>query len=235
MPGSRPFCLCIAGPNGSGKSTLTQRLRRLVPLYYWIDPDAVAAQLRLSTGADIDDVAFRQARNLRVKYASELRDFGFETVYSHQSNVEFLRALKQVGYEVHLYFICTETPAINIVRVANRVALGGHDVPRDRIVSRYSRSLVNLESSLAIFERIVLFDNSSVQGEGRVVGGVDGEQAGSFIGLRAKPHVPNWAGRAVHSAFRPGGPATSGTVHEDPILRSNQAYRAQFLNRFSFE
>jgi predicted ABC-type ATPase len=229
---SRPFCLCIAGPNGSGKSTLTKRLRKTIRLEYWIDPDAIAVQRR-SAGSDVDDAAFRQARNLRVKYASELRDFGFETVYSHQSNVEFLRALKQVGYEVHLYFICTENPQINIARVANRVALGGHDVPREKILTRYYRSLENLEHSLATFERTVLFDNSSAQGEGRVVGGIDADEAAAFIGLRPRPHVPYWAALSVYRVFVL--PSTRVTVREDPMLRSNRAERALFLNRFSFE
>jgi predicted ABC-type ATPase len=234
LPESRPFCLCIAGPNGSGKSTLTERLRKTIPLQYWIDPDVVAAQLRQSMGADAEDAAFREARNLRVKYAIELRDFGFETVYSHPSNLDFLHALKLAGYEVHLYFICTATPQINIARVANRVALGGHDVPRDKIVSRYRRSLQNLILSVAICDRIVLFDNSSVLGEGRVVGGIDRQPAGAFIGLRARPHVPAWAGRTVYSAFAPDGPATRETIREDPVLRSSQAERALHLNRFAF-
>jgi predicted ABC-type ATPase len=39
-------------------------------------------------------------------------DFGFETVFSHKSNADFLEALKTLGYEVHLYFVCTEDPRI---------------------------------------------------------------------------------------------------------------------------
>jgi predicted ABC-type ATPase len=40
-----------------------------------------------------------------------------------------------------LYFICTIDAAINIDRVKQRVILGGHDVPEEKILSRYGDSL----------------------------------------------------------------------------------------------
>jgi len=45
------------------------------------------------------------------------------------------------GYKVYLYFVSTESPYINIFRVAARKAKGGHNVPEDKIISRYYRSL----------------------------------------------------------------------------------------------
>jgi predicted ABC-type ATPase len=120
-----PFCLCLAGPNGSGKSTYAAALKSRLP--DWIDPDEIAAQLAgggIVTG-DISNAAFRAARNRRVDYAEKLGDFGFETVFSHGSNVAFLRALRRIGYTVHLYFIATEYAQINIGRVRNRAARGG--------------------------------------------------------------------------------------------------------------
>ena len=38
--------------------------------------------------------------------------------------------------------------AINIARVAQRVAQGGHDVPRDRIVARYHRTMALLPDAI---------------------------------------------------------------------------------------
>ena len=63
-----------------------------------------------------------------MRLAERLESFGFETVFSHSSNVEFLEALRVLGYDIHLFFVCTESHEINIARVENRVALGGHDV-----------------------------------------------------------------------------------------------------------
>jgi predicted ABC-type ATPase len=59
-----------------------------------------------------ESAAFATARNRRVDFAQGLLDFGFETVFSHKSNADFLEALKTLGYEVHLYFVCTEDPRI---------------------------------------------------------------------------------------------------------------------------
>ena len=155
---TRPFCLCLAGPNGSGKSTFTKRIRQLHPLDRWIDPDVVAASI------GDEATAFAAARNQRVEFAQDLLDFGFETVFSHISNADFLDALKTLGYAVHIYFVCTDDPAINVGRVKNRVRLGGHDVPENKIVERYGRALENLLYSVKKFDRIVLIDNSSANG-----------------------------------------------------------------------
>jgi predicted ABC-type ATPase len=60
---------------------------------------------------------------------------------SHPSKVALLARAQMAGYRTYLYFIATDDPAINISRVRNRVKLGGHAVPEDRIVQRYHRSL----------------------------------------------------------------------------------------------
>lgn len=66
--------------------------------------------------------------------------FTFETVLSHPSKLEFLKTIIEKGFLNYLYFICTVDPAINISRVNQRTALGGHHVPADRIESRYKKS-----------------------------------------------------------------------------------------------
>ena len=44
---------------------------------------------------------------------------------------------KEKGYFVRCYYVLTADPAINVLRVKSRVAAGGHDVPEDKIISRY--------------------------------------------------------------------------------------------------
>jgi len=46
-------------------------------------------------------------------------------------------------------------------RVASRVRAGGHDVPLDKILARYARTLDNLEKAILRLPRVTLFDNSS--------------------------------------------------------------------------
>jgi len=64
------------------------------------------------------------------------------------------------GYKVYLYFVSTESPYINIFRVAARKAKGGHNVPEDKIISRYYRSLGLLAEASQIAYQAFYFDNS---------------------------------------------------------------------------
>lgn len=191
---SNPFCLCLAGPNGSGKSTFTGRLRDFYQLSNWIDPDVVAARHNGGQRGNVSEKAsreaFKEARQKRVHHAARLEDFGFETVFSHSSNVEFLEALTILGYDVHVYFVCTESPEINIERVANRVRLGGHDVPRVKIVDRYKKSLLMAYYASRLVNKVRFFDNSPVNTHGRHVGDVS--SSGSSIELRPAPLLPSW-------------------------------------------
>ncbi len=78
---------------------------------------------------------------LRQKLMEKRLSFSFETVMSSPDKVTLLQKAQQMGYRTYLYYIATEDPAINLARVKARVNLGGHDVPEDKIVSRYARSL----------------------------------------------------------------------------------------------
>jgi predicted ABC-type ATPase len=79
---------------------------------------------------------------------------------SHSSKIDVLRKSKESGYRTYLYFIATEDPEINIARVKNRVANGGHFVPEDKIRERYDRSLAQLLNAIKHTNRSYIFDNS---------------------------------------------------------------------------
>jgi len=86
--------------------------------------------------------------------------FSFETVMSHPSKIEFLARAKEEGYRTYLYYVATEDPKININRVNIRVSEGGHNVPQDKIISRYKRSLELLKDAVKVVDRSFIFDNS---------------------------------------------------------------------------
>lgn len=103
---------------------------------------------------------------LRRKLLAENKKFSFETVFSHESKLEIMRQAAAKGYKVYLYFVCTESPEINKFRVKQvRVKEGGHDVPEDKIESRYYRSLELLFEAAQIAYQAYFFDNSN-DGEG---------------------------------------------------------------------
>jgi predicted ABC-type ATPase len=154
--------LVVAGPNGSGKSTLTQYLLKSgIDFGNYINPDEIALTLELP-----EPERSRQAQ-ARADFERDscLRrriSFSFETVMSHRSKVEVMLRAHDAGYDITLFFVATSDPEINVRRVENRFASGGHDVPHDRIRNRYGRSLSYLPHAALVARRTVVFDNSTL-------------------------------------------------------------------------
>jgi predicted ABC-type ATPase len=97
---------------------------------------------------------------IRQKLIEQKQSFSFETVMSSPDKVEFLKKSKSNGYRNYLYFVATKNPQINISRVEVRVKEGGHNVPKDKIESRYYRSLDYLLDAVKLTNRAYIFDNS---------------------------------------------------------------------------
>ncbi len=97
---------------------------------------------------------------IRQKLILAKKSFSFETVMSSPDKVKLLEKSRQFGYRNYLYFVATDNPNINISRVKNRVRAGGHDVPKDKIITRYYRSLDLLREAVKFTNRAYIFDNS---------------------------------------------------------------------------
>ena len=70
---------------------------------------------------------------------------------------------KEAGYFIKGVFvltILTINPNINVARVAARVASGGHDVDKDKIIQRYKKSLDNIKRLMEICDILHVYDNS---------------------------------------------------------------------------
>lgn len=106
-------------------------------------------------------IAADLAEFIRQKLVKSGVSFSFETVMSDFQKVDFLNHAKAFGYQVYLYYFCTEDPEININRVSLRVAQSGHNVGVERIRNRYFKSLENLKPAMMIAHRSYIFDNSS--------------------------------------------------------------------------
>lgn len=185
-----PTAICFVGPNGSGKSSIVEMLRFrgakpgdrhfsgritidkstgdiIIPI---VNPDEIAKALSRSNPSlqesERDLLAFEQAEQIKEFYATSGIDFAFETVGSHPSRIEFLENLKAKGYVVGILFVGTEDPEINIRRVEQRVLLGGHDVQKDKIVSRYERTMALLPRYYEVADFMVIYDNSIDQQAG---------------------------------------------------------------------
>ena len=150
--GNRPRLLVFAGPNGSGKSTVTRGLP-IVGIY--VNADDIK---RISGCTDLE--AAQEAEKIRNILLDGKQDFTFETVLSTDRNLELLRRAKEAGYEIQAVFVLTCSSDINVRRVQERVRNGGHDVPEEKIRSRYTRSLKNLAKLVRIADRTRVIDNS---------------------------------------------------------------------------
>ena len=133
------------------------------------------------------------ANFLQDRFLDRSESFSQETVFSHPSKVAALKRAAEAGYRTYLYFIATDDPRINACRVANRCAQGGHDVPADKIVSRYQRSIVQLKAAIPYLSRAYVFDNSG--SEMLFLGEYDKESGWSFP--LSPDELPAWFVRAI--------------------------------------
>lgn len=116
--------------------------------------------IKLRNVTVVENLAQIIADFLRKKLLAEKKRFSFETVFSHPGKLDIMRQAANAGYKVYLYFVSTESPDINVERVAARHEDGGHDVPEDKIRSRYERSLNMLYEASQIAYQAFYFDNS---------------------------------------------------------------------------
>lgn len=141
-----------AGPNGSGKSTFTSLLK---PSMDYINADEIKKILKCS-----DFEAAKLAEKQREEHLKNMEDFCFETVLSTDRNLNLLKSAKEKGYFIRCYYILTADPMINIFRVRARVEVGGHDVPDDKIISRFDKALALVHEVVGVCDICHIYDNS---------------------------------------------------------------------------
>ena len=163
MKERKPTLCVVAGPNGSGKTTTTVQLlnNEWAADSIYINPDNIAQD----TFGDWNSPeavlkAAEEATRLRYDCLENDRDFVFETVFSSPEKLEFLRKVKDAGYFIRLFYVCTSDPAINVVRITQRYMNGGHEVPISKIISRYYKSLLNAAKAISFVDRAYIYDNS---------------------------------------------------------------------------
>lgn len=107
-----------------------------------------------------NEEAARFVDRKRYESIQAKEDFTFETVLSSNYKLDLLKKAKEAGYFIKCVFILTVDPTINIARVEARVASGGHNVNREKIVSRYYKALRNIKVLMEICDILHVYDNS---------------------------------------------------------------------------
>ncbi|MDR0446344.1 MAG: hypothetical protein LBH17_04835 [Oscillospiraceae bacterium] len=148
----RPVVLAFAGPNGSGKSTITAG----VPIAgTYVNADDIKKRLGVS-----DMEAAKLAEAQRHALLENGADFTFETVLSTDRNLLLLKEAAARGFDVQCLYVLTRSADINVARVKKRVLGGGHDVPEEKILARYSRALALLPELVKVCDFLAVYDNS---------------------------------------------------------------------------
>ncbi len=154
----RPIIVAIAGPNGAGKTTFFHSHLASAGLRF-VNADVLVGELAIDPyeGA-------RLAEALRRALVERRESFVFETVFSDPvgGKIAFLEEAARCGYTVALCFIGLASPDQSLERVAMRVSQGGHDVPEDKLRSRFSRTLANLHAAILRLPNVLIYDNSDL-------------------------------------------------------------------------
>lgn len=137
----------VAGPNGSGKTSVTEQGLRHEWFHgcLYINPDNLA---RDCFGDWNSPEAVLKAAQLAEAMREEALAAGtsvaFETVFSTDGKLDYLRRAKRAGYFIRFFFVGTESPQINVIRVARR----------------FERSMANSEGAARIADRAYFYDNT---------------------------------------------------------------------------
>lgn len=163
MNEKKPTLCIVAGPNGSGKTTTTIQLleNEWAADSIYINPDNIAKEMFGDWNSPEAVLkAAQHSTELRYKCLEEKKNFVFETVFSSDEKLDFVRKAKEAGFFIRFFFVCTEKPSINVLRVTNRFLTGGHEVPISKIVTRYYKSLANAAIAISMVDRAYIYDNS---------------------------------------------------------------------------
>ena len=180
-----PTLFVVAGPNGCGKSTLTRM--SAFSGFDIIDPDAIARDITSGNAARAAREAVRRRRDALGAGRTHL----VETTLAGSGVLRHMAAARREDYWIVLHFVSVDSPEQALDRIRNRVALGGHDVPKADVRRRFVRSHANLPAAISWADVALLYDNTDPDQPHREV---------AILG-KTTPWIaetlPNWASVAL--------------------------------------
>jgi predicted ABC-type ATPase len=149
----------LAGGNGAGKSTF-YNLHIAKYGIKFVNADLIAKDIDPENSEGISYRAATVAAIIREDLISQGVSFCFETVFSHESKIDFVAQAKANGYKIILVYIHLSDSSLNEARVKQRVSEGGHSVPIEKIHSRIPRTMKHIKTVLSIVDEARILDNS---------------------------------------------------------------------------
>jgi predicted ABC-type ATPase len=187
-----PVLHLIAGPNGAGKSTLHDLVIGPVTGLELVNADVIAArEWPDDTAAHAYDAARLAAEHRDVLLAART-SFATETVFSHESKLDLVKTAAAAGYLVTLHVVLVPED-LAVARVVNRVANDGHDVPEEKVRSRYARLWPLVAEAISLVDEARVYDNSSASTPFRLVAAFERGVAVT------KPMWPRWTPKPLRA------------------------------------
>lgn len=159
-----PTCWIIAGPNGAGKTTFAlEYLPKVAGCTHFINADLIAAGLSpLAPERELLTASRLFLREIEERIA-ERESFAFETTLAGRTYLRLIERLRRDGWRVELIYLALPSTEMSKLRVAERVAHGGHNIPAVDIDRRFPRSLHNLLNDFSHYvDRCICFMNDGM-------------------------------------------------------------------------
>ena len=140
-----PTCWIIAGPNGAGKTTFAlEYLPQVAGCTHFINADLIAAGLSpLAPERELMAASSLFLQEIEERIAAR-EDFALETTLAGRTYLKLVDQLRRDEWRVELIYLALPSVEMSKLRVAERVAHGGHNIPAADIERRFPRSLNHL-------------------------------------------------------------------------------------------
>ena len=166
--GAKPQIFVLAGCNGAGKSSIGGQAFLAAGIPYF-NPDLAAREAisiasalgRAMTQGEANAWAWNEGVARLRRAIAERGNYALETTLGGDTIVGLLLEAADAGLGVNVWFVGLDSVELHVTRVQQRVARGGHDIPRADIERRYIRGRVNLIRLLPKLSQLVVYDNSA--------------------------------------------------------------------------
>jgi predicted ABC-type ATPase len=160
LPEKRLFL--FAGVNGTGKTSLYHALKDTADFGVRVSVDDIAKTLGDWRDSAVQVRAGMVALKAAKNYIENGVSFHQETTLPGAIISKQLKAAKEQGFFITLYYVGVNGVEISIERVRKRVAKGGHGISEEVIRKRYNSMPAALAGILPLCDRVFFYDNTEM-------------------------------------------------------------------------
>lgn len=84
-----------------------------------------------------------------------------ETTLSGHMTAQTARNARELGYYVRMFYVGLDSADESVLRIANRVRKGGHDIPNEDVFRRFAGRVKSLADVLPYCDECTFFDNNN--------------------------------------------------------------------------